>query len=110
MGLSDATAAQLARNTESTASDAPPRIAYSTSPGPSCSKIDALAAARVVKGCGRRRGRPHSCGSVLPTRCALGMHLLHATWIKLHAKNRQRRLTEPELTWLLTLTNPTHHR
>ena len=35
------------------------------------------------------------------------MHLLHATWIKLHAKNRQRRLTEPELTWLLTLINPT---
>lgn len=45
-----------------------------------------------------------------PTRCALEMHLLHATWVKLHAKNRQRRLTEPELTWLLTLTNPTHHR
>ena len=38
------------------------------------------------------------------------MHLLRATWVELRAKNRQRRLTEPELTWLLTLTNPTHHR
>jgi hypothetical protein len=28
------------------------------------------------------------------------MHLLRATWVELRAKNRQRRLTEPELTWL----------
>jgi hypothetical protein len=26
------------------------------------------------------------------------MHLLRATWVELRAKNRQRRLTEPELT------------
>jgi hypothetical protein len=30
------------------------------------------------------------------------MHLLRATWVELRAKNRQRRLTEPERTWLLT--------
>ena len=30
------------------------------------------------------------------------MHLLRATWVELRAKNRQRRLTEPELPWLLT--------
>jgi hypothetical protein len=34
------------------------------------------------------------------------LHLLRATWVELRAKNRQRRLTKPELTWLLTLTNP----
>jgi hypothetical protein len=38
------------------------------------------------------------------------MHLLLATWVKLRAKNRQRRLTEPKLTWLLTLTKPIHPR
>ena len=39
-------------------------------------------------------------------RCAAEMrrwiHLLRATWVELRAKNRQRRLTEPELPWLLT--------
>jgi hypothetical protein len=30
------------------------------------------------------------------------MHLLRATWVELRAKTRQRRLTEPELPWLLT--------
>jgi hypothetical protein len=28
------------------------------------------------------------------------MQLLRATWVELRAKNRQRRLTGPELTWL----------
>jgi hypothetical protein len=42
------------------------------------------------------RGRRLRFGA--STRCALGMHLLRATWVELHAKNRQWRLTEPELT------------
>src|SRR5215217_1081515 len=44
--------------------DAPPRIAYSASPGAPVAARSTHWPPRVVKGCGRRRGRPHSCGSV----------------------------------------------